>query len=267
MTEAGDQHDAIRRLIDSLLLKSTFSDLPSFFSAVHSACQRGNIVYDFRVALEYWWHLARLGVVAVPGESLGSFIGPWRTRETIFLTDHGRRLLERGEESPHDPRKYLDGVKRRVPNADDIALAYLNEAVGAWSHGLNRASAVMLGCACERLVLLLAEAVASLGSPDANKVKKALEGIPVRISSLFDSLRVALFAIKDKLSGELRDAIDRKLSAVFDHARGLRNQSGHPTGEDVSSDDAEAGLLLFPGFCLFVHTLIDDLKKLVPASP
>ncbi|MDY7011108.1 MAG: hypothetical protein SVV80_10210, partial [Planctomycetota bacterium] len=60
-----------------------------------------------------------------------------------------------------------------------------------------------------------------------------------------------------KLPGAMGDAIDRKLSAIFDHARALRNKSGHPTEADVSGDDAQAGLLLFPGFYAF----IDDLCK------
>jgi hypothetical protein len=120
----------------------------------------------------------------------------------------------------------------------------------------------MLGCACERLVLLLAEAVGALDFQEAKKVKKTLDGVPIRISSLFDSLRAALLSIRERLPGDLRDALDRKLSAVFDHARGLRNQSGHPTGDDVSADDAQAGLLLFPGFCQFVHVLIKHLDGL-----
>jgi hypothetical protein len=61
---------------------------------------------------------------------------------------------------------------------------------------------------------------------------------------------------------ELADALDRKLAAIFDHARGLRNQSGHPSGDDVTAEDAEAGLLLFPGFCDLVDKLITVVKAI-----
>ena len=41
----------------------------------------------------------------------------------------------------------------------------------------------------------------------------------------------------------------------------VRNQSGHPTGEDVSAEDAEAIPLLFPGFYEVVDKLIAELSK------
>ena len=48
------------------------------------------------------------------------------------------------------------------------------------------------------------------------------------------------------LPAALADGFDRKLVSIFEHARVLRNKSGHPTGEDVSQKEAQAGLLLFP---------------------
>ena len=172
-------------------------------------------------------------------------------------------MLERGETSPHDPSKYMAAVRRRVAQPDEVALSYLAEAVEAWRSGLNRSSAVMLGCACERLVLLLAEAVAADKTlPGADKIGKAIEG-RVFVSSLFGEIRSTLASLKSnkKLPKELGDALDRKLSAIFDHARGLRNQSGHPTGEEVSAEDAEAGLLPFPGFCELVDKLVVQLAS------
>jgi hypothetical protein len=67
-----------------------------------------------------------------------------------------------------------------------------------------------------------------------------------------------------KMSRRLGEALDRNPSAIFDHARGLRNQSGHPTGENVSAEDAEAGLLLFPGFCELADKIVEELSKIEP---
>ncbi len=175
-------------------------------------------------------------------------------------------MLERGEQSPHDPARYMEALRKRVGDPDEIALTYLDEAVGAFAAGLYRSSAVMLGCACERLVLILADAIVTAGlSPWAAKIKKKLSGPPASISRLFDVVRDGLICRRDskKLPGPLGDALDRKLSAIFDHARVLRNDSGHPTGVEVSGEDAEAGLLLFPGF----YALVDDLCKHFAAGP
>ncbi len=261
---AQDNAAEIRRLMNETLLAR---ELPScahnFFLDVANRCKSNGIAFDGAEALEYWADLIRIGVVGVPGGDISAFPG---RMPSLVVTRRGRALLARGEQSPHDPPKFLAAVRGRVRAADEIALAYLNEAVGAWAAGLNRASAVMLGCACERLVLILAAEVAKAGvTPWAAKIDKALNGPPSGISTLFDNVRACLthLAGDRKLRGELADALDRKLSAIFDHARGQRNKSGHPTGANVSADDAEAGLLLFPGFYAFV----DDLCASLPPAP
>jgi len=251
--------EALRRLMDKMLLAledSHHVNVHNFFNDLtRTRCQDEGIRFDGRAALEYWWHLARLGVIAVPGDSV-SGLSTVEFR-ALALTDRGRALLERGESSPHCPPKYLEAVRKRISKADDIAMTYLNEAVGAWSAGLYRSSAVMLGCACERLVLILAERIAAGNfQPWSGRVEKAM-GDGVGVSKLFSHVRGCLMDLHGKkLLGMLGDALDRKLSAIFDHARGLRNASGHPTGSDVSGEDAEAGLLMFPGF----YVLVDELS-------
>jgi len=266
MTETKDSSEGLRRLMDEMVLGLQDGyqvSVDSFFNGLKTQCKRKGIRLDGRAALEYWWHLARLGVVAVPGDTFSGSSTSERRR--LVLTDRGRELLERGENSPHDPRKYLDAVRNRVANPDDIVLTYLDEAVGAWAAGLYRASAVMLGCACERLVLILAERIAA-GSfqPWTGRIKKELAGAPSGISRVFAHVLECLISLrgKKKLPGKLADALDRRLSAIFDHARGLRNRSGHPTGADVSSEEAEAGLLLFPGFYVLVDGLCAHLASL-----
>ena len=164
---------------------------------------------------------------------------------------------------PHDANRYMDAVSKRVTATDPVVLSYLREAIEAMGHaGCRRSSAVMLACACERLVLMLAQAIAGSGKcpPWSDRIKKKLAS-RVFISDIFEDVRSALVNLRDqkKLTRELGDALDRKLSAVFDHARGLRNQSGHPTDEEVRNEDAEAGLILFPGF----YELCDQLVTLM----
>ena len=260
MPEETDRSEELKRLIDSQLLNSPPDCVHNFFNGLISICKSSGIEFNYPAALEYWWHLARIGVVAVPGGKLQLLMSGQHPE--VVVTERGRKLLETGERSPHDPEKYILALKRLVHEPDAIALSYLDEAVGAWSAGLYRSSAVMLGCACERLVILLAEAFSKVGGPQATKVSKLAANIPSKISALFDAISNALMNLNgpQKLPGNLRDALDRKLLPVFEHARGLRNKSGHPTTAEVSDQDAEAGLLLFPGFCDIIYKFIEHLN-------
>ncbi len=96
----------------------------------------------------------------------------------------------------------------------------------------------MLGCACEKLILLLAHAVRDANLvPYSEKVKVMLaRSKPVGISELFDKVREALIEAAS-LPSNLHDAIDRKLSPIFEYARVLRSAHGHPTGESVTREE------------------------------
>jgi hypothetical protein len=272
-----EETERLKRLMDSALLEianppkngPTEVGVYNFFNDVlQHKCGIQKVPFNFRAAMEYWWDLARLGVIALPGDSFGNFAsgaGDLRSYKVI-VTERGQKLLERGEHSPHDPTRYIDAVRKRVASPDETALGYLNEAVGAWRADLCRASAVMLGCACERLILQLGEAIAKSNVPTwPAKIQKKLSSASSHVSQLFDEILKCLTDLhgQGKLPKDIGDALDRKLSAIFDHARILRNTSGHPTGDEVSAEDAEAGLLLFPGF----YSLIDGLCRHLTSIP
>lgn len=214
---------------------------------------------DWEAAVTYWWDLARIGAVAMVAGPVGG------SRDTYFLTDFGRSLLEHKDVSPHDRAGYLSAI-RAVAGADTIAVGYADEAVGAWQAGLYRASAVMLGCACERLVLLVAEAVkdATGLAPYSDDLAKMLtppksgkKGPVAGISDIFGKVREAVEVVGG-------DEFDRLVSSVFDHARDLRNASGHPTGKVVTREDAQAGLLLFPGYHSRALDVIERIRTYKP---
>jgi len=207
MIEEHDRHDELKRLIESKLLNEPQSTIQHFFASLEEASRKQQIDFDFPTAIEYWWHLARIGAIALPGAEITTVMVDHRASD-FAVTSRGKKLLERGERSPHDPQKYMLALKRRVPAPDSIALTYLDEAVGAWRAGLYRSSTVMLGCACERLVLLLAEAVRKAGGKHASKVSKLIESVPIRISQLFDAIRDSLLQLEEpnKLPGNLAGA-------------------------------------------------------------
>lgn len=258
----SEQYIALCRIADEQLLAGHANCVANLFSDVISKAKSDEIAFDGAIVLEYFWSLARIGAVAVPGGTLGNHLVDQKHKiPGLLLTERGRRFFEQGEKSPHNPNKYMSDVRRRVGNPDDVVLSYLSEAVEAWRYNLNRSSAVMLGCACERLILLLAKTIASNKSlSGSDKIDKALKK-RVYISKLFDEVRKTLTTLKsDKtLPKKLGDAIDRRLAAIFDHARGLRNDSGHPTDKEVSSEEAHSGLILFPGFYELVYKIISEI--------
>lgn len=243
------------------------SSVVGLINQMYHAVQTDNRAPNWDVVVEYIAELQRVGALCILGCNSDE-VRHVRNISTLVLTAWGQRLLEGTESSPGNPEQYFSGVLKRVRFPDPVALVYLREAAKAWAAGLDRSTAVMLGCACERLVRMLASAVQSAGiEPWSNKLaeheKKVVAGKakPMAISAVYDQVRQALLAqVQDKkLPGDLADIVDRQLSAIFDQARMLRNSSGHPTGEDISSEDAHAGLLLFPGFHQTVNRLIEAI--------
>lgn len=213
---------------------------------------------DWDAVTVHWWELARIGAIAIVGGGKDE-----RGFSAYVMTDFGRALLQRKDVSPHDRAGYLSAI-RGVAGADAIAVGYADEAVGAWHACLFRASAVMLGVACERLVFTIAQAIHDAGmNPFAENLKRALtppkDKPPMGISEVFRNVRGAVLA----LEGET-DSFDRDVSAIFQHARALRNASGHPSGREVTREEALAGLLLFP---TFQKQAIDFIERIRRSNP
>jgi len=253
--------EKLRRLLDENLLRERQLETGSpenLFGDVKRQAHATNIPWNPSAILEYWWWLARIGAIALSGQHVFTISDPV---PFFMLTNRGRILLEQRAQSPHDPQRYYETIKEKVGTPDEVVMAYLDEAVHAWAAGIYRASAVMLGCACERLILLLAQTVSEANVPPwSGRLKKNLgkaSDSPVGVNAIFKDVYDALDSLsKDKkLPGNLADALDRRLTSMFEHSRGLRNLAGHPTATDVSYEEAEASLLLFPGF----YSLINDI--------
>ena len=258
---ADEAKQAVERMMAEALLNRQDDSVHNLFNGIIHRARQEQVPFDGAALLEYFWHLARIGAVAVPGDAIQALSGKV---PRLHLTDRGQKLLSAAEHAPHNPSKYLNAARNRVSQPDEIVLSYLVEAIEAWRSGLNRSSAVMLGCACERLVIMLAERIAGSSlQPFAERIKKRLQSHAF-VSALFNEILNALMELRkqNKIPRELDDALERKVTAIFEYARGLRNQSGHPTGAEVSAEDAEAGLLLFPGFWDVMAKLIKLMETI-----
>jgi hypothetical protein len=215
-------------------------------------CERDlGMQYEIQAVLaEHWWDLARAGIIALVGSDASGFSSAW-------FTASGRRVLSVQEPSPHDESAYLGAIRKRVANPDPVVMAYIVEAAAAWRVQLNKSSVVMLGCACERLIIMLAEEISKKNVPPFSaNLAKALGPI-TPIAKVFELCRDALDT--QPLPRDLQDGLDRKLVPIFERTRILRNKSGHPSGQPVEPEEAHAGLLLVPSFYQYVHDLIEHV--------
>ena len=77
---------------------------------------------------------------------------PWFT-----ITSYGKKVLESGEISPHDPHDYLARLKKVVPDVDNIVMMYVEESIQCFIHENLMAASVMLGVASEAAFYRLLE--------------------------------------------------------------------------------------------------------------
>lgn len=250
-------------LIEEHLRRSRPGDQLGAESVLHRI-KESNPTFDWAKGVQAWSHLVRIGVIA----SIPNTSGGWRAWEPhTVVTEPGRRYLESGEVSPHDSRRYLDAIVSKVQGTDPVVLVYVEEAIGAWEARLYRSAMVMLGCAYEKIVLELVGAIAaSTLVPSCQKLDKAMKAPkPPPVSALFDDVSKAVKEFDDqKLLGAFADAWDRYVVAAFEHVRVLRNSAGHPTGAEITAQEAEGALLMFPTFYARMHGLTTQIANAAP---
>jgi hypothetical protein len=152
------------------------------------------------------------------------------------LSERGMKAASGGPWEPRDPEGYMRRLRRRVPNLDQIATRYIQEALGAFNARCYLASSVMLGVASEQVFTGLAESVAQALGPDAQNLRKALDNPRGSQHSRFIELRKRLEPMRSQLPDDLADTLT--LDAVADLLRITRNDAGHPTGREVDEDTA-----------------------------
>lgn len=86
------------------------------------------------------------------------------------VTDHGAAPLKNAAPQPYDPDGFLALFRKTVGAIDPVVDEYVVEAVQAFNAGCVRSAADMLGCASEKLVLLLCEALeTSIADPTGRR--------------------------------------------------------------------------------------------------
>lgn len=180
----------------------------------------------------------------------------------LKVTRYGKMVLDAGHPIAYDPDGYLTYLKTKVPNVDPVILTYVTESLQTFIRGNILASAVMLGVASEKAMLLLIGAyLAAISNPEK---KKALEKKFEKAFSIlrkFELLRKEFEPIKKDLRANVAEDLDIQLEGVFNLIRNIRNDAGHPTGVTIDRRQAYANLQLFIPYCKKIYDLITYFQR------
>lgn len=166
----------------------------------------------------------------------------------LRLTDFGRSVIESCEPHFYDPEEYLTTLKSLVPNLDDIIAQYAIEALKCYRHNLLFASAVIIGAAAERALILLLEAICDWEQDKVKKQKaEALLSNP-KLPKMFETIRSTIEQVDKKKLMPYKvheGAIDHIIS-FCEMIRVHRNDAVHPEIGQVSREKILLSINTFP---------------------
>lgn len=180
------------------------------------------------------WQFIVQGLV-VPGMNAANAEWPW-----YRLTERGVAAVAAGATQPYDPDGFIGFFDRKNPDADQVLRDYVIEAVNTFNVGCLKASAVMLGCASEKSLLLLLDAFAGAISDGAKRAKFEKETGGWMIASKYRALKDRLdkMVAAKQLPRDLTDTVRTTLDIGFNLVREQRNAAGHP--EIVGQHDPDS---------------------------
>ena len=165
----------------------------------------------------------------------------------FHVTPFGHDYLE--QTPPHflDPDGYVRFLDALVPNIDSVVLQYTQESARAFRAQLWFASAVMLGAASERMMLLLLEGIRdrTLNSEKA-KLTKLLD--QPRLGEIFKVIqaRVEAEIRAGALPYNVHQGCTEHLLSLSEMIRVHRNEAVHPAVAKVDRQKAFVALQTFP---------------------
>jgi len=138
-------------------------------------------------------------------------------------------------------------------------MSYLTEGLDCYVDGLFKASAVMVGCAAESVILDLRDLTVQKLTALNRTVPASLNDW--RIKTVSDSLRSFFEGHSRTFNRELREPFEAYWAAFAQQIRASRNDAGHPVSVDpVTPDTVHASLLIFPELARLANRLSDWVR-------
>ncbi len=217
---------------------------PDNFQALYYPLQKS----DENRVREIIWNLIVERVVTIGDYHNDSW--PW-----LSLTEYGEKVVNSLEPTPNDPSRYIERIKKAIPQLDNVIEAYLTESIRTYNINQLLSSTITLGCASEKALLILIDTY-----KDTFKHASAKERFTKKVEGKFIKTQFYEFD-KDfrrnisQLPYELRENYSNTLLGVFEMIRKNRNSAGHPTGKQVDKETLFANLQVFIPYCKYVYSL------------
>jgi hypothetical protein len=204
--------------------------------------------------LEALWGLVGDGLAYLDPAGQGSGTDNWRWRPSAA----GIAAAQGGTWEPRDVDGYLKRLRAHRPAVNEVAVAYVAEALRAFNARCYLATSVMLGVASESIINGLGHAIVAVQGSKARQLEKLLHSPTSRIAKQFEEMRKQLILMD--LPDGLTDTLT--LDAVADLLRISRNNVGHPTGVGVDEDTAYTHLHMAARYLQKMTTLQAHLEYL-----
>lgn len=180
---------------------------------------------------------------------------PW-----LSITTHGAEAFMLENWLPYDPEGYLRALSEKVPEIDNVTLAYIGESIAAFNRRHLLSATITLGVASENLMLILIEAYTNwLKDPRKTKFQKRVESR--WIATQYKEFKQEFTTDVKSLPKELQSDWEIYLDGIFNFVRLNRNDAGHPTGKELSTKVVYANLQIFNDYARYIFDLIDFLNK------
>ncbi len=208
---------------------------------LHDAEERLGISRDLvsqQALLTFWHDLVRTGYIAW-GYNTDNPDPPF-----CHLTEQGRTALAHLSRDPMNRDGYLAYLAEHV-TLHNVPQSYITEALETYRASCYKATAVMVGCAAESIVLRLRDTLVDrlkeLGTPPPKSLNDR------NIKQVLEAIRNVLEAKKKAMPWTLGEAFESHWSSFTGQIRITRNEAGHPSSvEVITPEQVHASLLIFP---------------------
>jgi len=182
----------------------------------------------------------------------------------VIITDAGRIAAKDEAPNPDNVELYIKQLRAKVPTISGTVEQYAREACMTYTTRCFLASSVMLGVASEAAFLEMAAAFAKWKhTQDGEAFGKVVDNPLRSLNDKFKQFRNRLDPNRKLLPRDLEDNLTITFDAILDLLRIARNDTGHPTGRNVSADDVRVHLVVFGAYVARIYSL----KSVFDADP
>jgi len=195
------------------------------------------------------WSLLGKGIIYIDISQPSPEHWEWR------LTDAGKKSDSDEQFNPDDPERYLERLKKNVPEISPLVYQYTKEAVNCYNNECYLASVVMLGAASEAAFLEMAFESVPWFDELGTSLKNSLDNSRQPYVNKFREFRKRIEIKKSNLPKDLEEKLSITFDSLLDLYRITRNEVGHPSGKTIARDDQYISLQMFGRYLQTVYRM------------